>query len=99
LEYAAEGWDHFYKNDINYLEMVQHKAVHFVLGLRGVCSITEGMEDLGLKSLEVRRSSCRKISLFRVLEQGELNFMIKCCNQVPMFRPDPKLDNYQDQRQ
>ena len=41
LEYASDVWDPFPKKDIHKIEMLQNKAIRFILNLRGICSISE----------------------------------------------------------
>jgi hypothetical protein len=67
IEYAAEVWDPFKKKDIEQLEMLQRRAVHFICNLKGVCSITEARESILLESLEHRRKESGRTLLCRIL--------------------------------
>ena len=51
--------------------MVQHKAVRYILNLKGICSISESIKELGLNTLEERRLKTRKGSLMHFLEDRE----------------------------
>ena len=67
LEYASEVWDPYKRKDIERLEMVQRRAVRFICGLKGVCSVTEARESLLLDSLEDRRKEKRKRLFCRIV--------------------------------
>ena len=41
VEYACEAWDPHTKKLTEYLELFQNKAIRFILGLKGICSMTE----------------------------------------------------------
>jgi hypothetical protein len=71
LEYASDVWDPFLKKDIRTIEMVQHKAVRYILGLKGICSISDSMEKLELSTLEERRSINRKKTLVHLIEDSD----------------------------
>jgi len=86
LEYAVEVWDPFLRKHIDLLESVQNKAVRFVLKLRGICSITNSREQLGLATLKDRRYRQRIKTYDFVMGQSgshksfdELNSLIDLC--------------------
>ena len=53
------------------IEMVQHKAVRLILNLKGICNITEGLKKLELPTLENRRTTSRKSTLIKFLENSD----------------------------
>lgn len=71
LEYASDVWHPFWKRDICAIEMVQLQAVRFILGLRGICSVSEGMAKLGLSTIAERRVDKRKITLLDYIKYLE----------------------------
>ena len=71
LEYAAEVWDPFQRNHVYMIEMVQNKAIRFILNLKGRCSISEARENLGLPTLESRRMHQRIKMLHYIIEQSD----------------------------
>ena len=82
LEYAAEVWDPHLKQHQNMLEQVQSKAVRFILNLKGICSITDSRESLGLLSLQDRRKS-KRINLFmQILSDNTHSVLIDSFNQL-----------------
>lgn len=73
LEYASAAWDPYMKKDITNIEMVQNRAVRFIAGLRGVVSISQETQKIGLETLEKRRANFRMTTLFKVLENEDLH--------------------------
>ena len=71
LEYASDVWDPFLKKDIHKIEMLQNKAIRFILNLRGICSISEAKADLKIDSLESRRYASRTRSLANIMSHPE----------------------------
>jgi hypothetical protein len=59
LEYACEAWDPYYAKDIYKLELVQNKALRFILNLKGIQSMSDARDRLRINTLESRRKSCR----------------------------------------
>ena len=72
IEYASVLWDPHIQRDVYNIEMVQHRAVRFISGLKGQTdSVTEEMNKLGLKPLANRRKSQRVSLLMRILTNEE----------------------------
>jgi len=67
LEFACEVWDPSSQKNISNIEMVQHRAIRFILNLRGICSITEARAELNLDTLEERRRGSRKNLFLRIM--------------------------------
>jgi hypothetical protein len=56
LEYCASVWDPWQKKYINQIEMVQHRAVRFILNdYKYTSSITNLLRKINLPTLETRR--------------------------------------------
>jgi len=67
LEYASCAWDPHVETQINQIEMVQHRAVRFILGQHGrLDSVTEMLLKLGLSTLESRRKNARLCLFFKI---------------------------------
>ena len=67
LEYGATIWDPHLSKDISVLEKVQRKAARFIKkDYRSTSSVTDMLQELGLKSLEDRRRDLRLALLFKV---------------------------------
>ena len=71
LDYSSIIWDPYLTHDIEKLERVQRQAAHFInwdYHSREEGSVTKMLETLELETLERRRSSCRLVFLFKVVE-------------------------------
>ena len=67
LEYASCAWDPHVETQINQVEMVQHRAVRFILGQHSrFDSVTEMLLKLGLNTLESRRKNARLCLFFKI---------------------------------
>jgi len=53
--------------------MVQHKAIRFITGLRGIFSVTDAREKLGLQTLETRRRDSRLRLMLNILVNEKLH--------------------------
>lgn len=73
LEYASASWDPYLKKDVESLEMVQKRAVRFISGLKGVVSISDETQKIGLDTLESRRKNSRMLTLLKILENEALH--------------------------
>ena len=49
LEYASAVWDPYLVKHVTRLEMVQNRAILFICGLEGICSISETRASLEMK--------------------------------------------------
>ena len=71
LEYASSIWDPYHQNQINKLEMIQHRAARFVLNQpwrRNVRdSITSLLSALKWPTLQLRRECTRQILLYKII--------------------------------
>lgn len=76
LEFASDLWDPYMKKDITSIEMVQHRAIRFILNLKGIVSITEGREKLQLETLEERRLRSRKHTLMKILSNADIHSLL-----------------------
>ena len=71
LEYGSIIWDPHYKNDIDRLERLQHRAARFICqdySSRTPGCVTTMLENLELPSLQQRRKHLRLIFMFKVVE-------------------------------
>ena len=67
LEYASCSWDPHTDSHINQIEMVQHRAVRFVLNKYSHHeSVTQMLNELELNSLELRRKNARLCLFFKI---------------------------------
>ena len=89
LEYAVEVWDPYMTGDIHSLEMVQHKAMRFILDIKGIASMTEARDKLNLDSLEDRRRMYRLKALHGYIAEADNNSLLyndfsqlTACNSV-----------------
>ena len=67
VEYASEAWDPYTKKLIEHLELIQNKAMRFILNLKGICSMTDARENLGLETLSDRRKTARISLLMKII--------------------------------
>ena len=73
IEYCSAIWDPYYLTDIKKIEMIQHRAVRFVLNKpwhklsQDHDSVTEMLINLGWPELEERRKSARLTLLFKIM--------------------------------
>lgn len=67
MEFASEVWDPYLVRQQTQLENIQRRAVRFIAGLRGVESVTEAREKLGLELLGERRKSARMVLLIKII--------------------------------
>ena len=91
MEYGSIIWDPYLTCDIEKLERVQRQAACFITGdyhSREEGSVTKKLETLELETLERRRSSCRLVFLFKVVE-----------GLVPAISPDEFLKPQKSKRQ
>ena len=84
LDYALEVWDPYLKKDIHQLEMIQNRAIRFVSGIRGVCSITEARDALSTDSLQDGRKTLRKNLRCKILASDNkvLQSQAHCINRI-----------------
>jgi len=74
LEYASEVWDPYIKKHTHDLEMVQNRAVRFILNIKGRdTSITEAKDSIKLKTLATRRKENRLKTLLNILDNEVLH--------------------------
>lgn len=66
LEYCIQAWSPYYQADKDKLEKVQRRAVNMVAGLRGR-TYEQKLEEVGLTTLEDRRTRGDMIQTFRIL--------------------------------
>ena len=91
LDYGSIIWDPYLSRDIEKLEKVQRQAARFITGdyhSREEGSVTKMLETLELETLERRRSSCRLVFLFKVVEE-----------LVPAINPEEFLKHQKPKRQ
>ena len=71
LDYASSIWDPYHQNQINKLEMIQHRAARYVLNQpwrRNVRdSINSLLSSLKWPTLQLRRESTRIILLYKII--------------------------------
>ena len=71
LECASTILDPYHQNNINKLEMIQHRAVHFVLGhpwrKSTRDSISSMLQSIGWPTLQLRRKCARLILMYKLL--------------------------------
>ena len=66
LEYAAAVWDPYTTEKINQLEMVQRRAARYVHNdYSHKSSVTDMLDELGWRSLELRRADIRLVFLYK----------------------------------
>ena len=71
MEYGATIWNPYLKGDIDKLERIQNRGIHFIkkdYRSRGPGLITTMKRQLGRETLEERRHSLRLILLYKVVE-------------------------------
>ena len=74
LEYCVQAWSPHYKNDIEMLEKVQHRATKLVSGLRGVDKYTR-LRELNMFTLETRYKRGDMIEVYKIFNKlDDLNF-------------------------
>ena len=66
LEYAVQAWCPWFQKDIQLLESVQKRAVRMTSGLKGG-SYEEKLRELGLMSLEERRTRGDAIQTWKII--------------------------------
>ena len=66
IEYASTVWSVIYKKDCISLEKVQRRATRMIHNIRYL-NYTERMKELGLPSLQYRRSRADTIEVFKIL--------------------------------
>ena len=67
LEYSSPAWSPWQSGDIEILERVQRRAVRMVSGLKGN-SYEEKLNELGLDTLQNRRTRADMIQTFKILK-------------------------------
>ena len=67
LEFASPAWSPWLEADKNVLEDVQQKAVKMISGLRSEDSYEEKCREIGLDTLEVRRTRQDLVQTFKIL--------------------------------
>ena len=90
-QFSATVWDPYHICNINKIEMIQHRAAHFVLG----CpwrrdhrdSITSLLSSLERPSLQLRRKCSRLTSLFMLLH----NVLVISPEYLPVPLPVTKM--------
>ena len=68
LEYCVQAWSPYHKADMEKLEKVQKRAVNMVAGLRSK-NYADKLKEVGLTSLEERRSRGDMIQTFRIINE------------------------------
>ena len=81
LEFSTPVWAPTSHQDIRSIENVQIQAVNMISGLRSV-GYTEKLKELGLLSLETRRTRYDLIQTYKTLEVEGDEFWFKRVNQV-----------------
>jgi len=71
LDYADAVWDPATKSVAERLERIQNKAVRYINELKGRESVTDAINQLGLKTLASRRRDHRVGLLVRILGDEE----------------------------
>ena len=67
LEYSSSVWDPWQKKYIHQLEMVQHRAVRYILNdYAFTSSVTEMLDKIGLPTLENRRKIASLVMLYKI---------------------------------
>jgi len=73
LDYADVLWDPADTTTTDQLELVQNKAIRFILGIKGRRGVTEGRTNLELPTLKERRRNHRISLLMRILSDENNN--------------------------
>jgi len=87
LDYGASIWDPYHYNNINKIEMIQHRAARFVLDrpwrrdIRD--SISSMLLSLGWPSLQLRRKCARLVLMFKLLH----NILVIPPDYLPTLSP------------
>ena len=89
IEYCSAIWDPYHQTDIKKIEMVQHRAVRFVLNKpwhksHNHDSVTEMLTNLGWPKLEERRKIARLTLLFKIM-RGLLEVPARCIPQITPY--------------
>ena len=67
LEYSSSVWDPWQKKYIEQLEMVQHRAVRYILNdYASTSSVTEMLKKLSLPTLKTRRKISSLVMLYKI---------------------------------
>ena len=97
LEYASAVWNPWLKGDIDLIEAVQKRAVKMMSGLEGK-TYEERLEEIGLDSLETRRSKADLIQTFKIMkgiDRVDRRDIFKSYNDVATTRTT-RLGEYGD---
>ena len=73
MEYSLVAWDPYLKKNIDSLEKAQNRAVRFIASLKGMVSMSEETENIGLESLVKRRKDFRMNTMIKILQNKELH--------------------------
>ena len=89
LDYASTIWDPYHQNQIDKLEMIQHRAAHYVLNQSWRSNVRDSINSLlsSLKwpTLQLRRkSSTRLILLYKII-----NHIIQIPTNIYFPTPSP----------
>ena len=107
LDYASSIWDPYHQNQINKLEMIQHRAVHYVLNQPWRRNVRDSINSLLLSlkwpTLQLRRESTRIILLYKIINhiiQIPINYFptpspvttTRSRNDMKFFHYQPTID-------
>lgn len=76
LEYASDVWDPYTKQKMHAIEMIQNKAICFILNLRGICSITAARAELQIDTLEDRRFKNRTRTFNTIIANRDIHNLL-----------------------
>ena len=67
VEYASSVWDPYHKNQVHSIEMVQQRAVRWVLNrYHNTSSVTDMLQHLGWQTLQQRRQNARLVIFYKM---------------------------------
>ena len=82
VEYASSVWSPYTNENINKIEMLQRRAARWVCNDFSYSSVTEMLDNLGWRSLELRRYDAR-IAMFYKIVYGLVAIPVQSCFERP----------------
>ena len=92
MEYATTVWDSYHQNQIDKIEKVQRRAARYVTSRhRNRSSVSEMIEELGWKNLQLRRKEARLAMFYKIV-----NNMVGIDKEKYLQKPNRKSRHTQE---